>query len=111
MLCQSALAEYKEGALSPSRFEAWTSLVLPIKDFTMYISSLCNPRDRCTHSLLQDYCIVKLITPNRLAYLHTGTALWRGIVLYALVPKTMHGIIVGKRVRTRRLSDRYCTSV
>ena len=75
------------------------------------LTSLCNPRDHCTHSLFQDYCIVKLITPNRLTYLHTGTTLWRGIVLYALVPKTMHGIIVGKRVRTRRLSDSYCTRV
>ena len=73
--------------------------------------SLCNPRDHCTHSLFQDYCIVKLITPNHLTYLHTGTTLWRGKVLYALVPKTMHGIIVGKQVRTRRPSDRYCTRV
>ena len=78
---------------------------------THTISSLCNPRNHCTHSLFQDYCIVKLITPNRLTYLLTGTTLWRRIVLYALVPKTMHGIIVGKRVRTRRLSDRYCTRV
>ena len=75
------------------------------------ITSLCNPRDHCTHSLFQDYCIVKLITSNHLTYLHMGTTLWRGIVLYALVPKTMHGVIVGKRVRTRRLSDRYCTRV
>ena len=35
MLCQSTLAEYGEGALSPSRFGVWTILVLPIKDFTM----------------------------------------------------------------------------
>ena len=37
MLCQSTLAEYREGALSPSRFGMWTSLVLPMKDFTMYM--------------------------------------------------------------------------
>ena len=71
--------------------------------------SLCNPRDHCTHSLLQDCCIVKLITSNRQTYLHRGTAPWRWTVLYALVRKTMHGVIVGKRVRTRRLSDRYYT--
>ena len=35
MLCQSTLAEYREGALSPSRFAVRTSLVLFIKDFTM----------------------------------------------------------------------------
>ena len=75
------------------------------------IHSLCNPRDHCTHSLFQDYCIVKLITSNHLTYLYTGTTLWRGMILYALVPKTMHGVIVVKRVRTRRLSDRYCTRV
>ena len=76
---------------------------------TRIIISLCNPRDHCTHSLLQDCCIVKLITSNRQTYLHRGTAPWRWTVLYALVRKTMHGVIVGKRVRTRRLSDRYCT--
>ena len=35
MLCQSTLAEYREGTLSPSRFGVWTSSVLPIKDFWM----------------------------------------------------------------------------
>ena len=82
-----------------------------LQKFCPTVNSLCNPRDHCTHSLFQDYCIVKLITPNQLTYLHTSTTLWRGIVLYALVPKTMHGVIVGKRVRTRRLGDRYCTRV
>ena len=37
MLCQSTLAEYREGALSPGRFGVWISLVLPIKDFTINI--------------------------------------------------------------------------
>ena len=32
--------------------------------------SLCNPRDRCTHSLLQDYCIVKLITESSSLFTH-----------------------------------------
>ena len=73
--------------------------------------SLCNPRDHCTHSLFQDCCIVKLVTSNHPTYLHRGTTLRWGIVLYALVRKTMHGVIVGKGVRTRRLSDRYCTCV
>ena len=87
---------------------------LRIRSALEYIStaietSLCNPRDHCTHSLLQDCCIVKLITSNRQTFLHRGTAPWRWTVLYALVRKTMHGVIVGKRVRTRRLSDRYCT--
>ena len=76
---------------------------------TLY--SLCNPRDHCTHSLFQDCCIVKLVTSNHPTYLHRGTTLRWGIVLYALVRKTMHGVIVGKGVRTRRLSDRYCTCV
>ena len=89
----------------------WAPLRGMGSNWRWWVISLCNPRDHCTHSLFQDYCIVKLITPNRLTYLHTGTTLWRGIVLYALVLKTMHGIIVGKRVRTRRLSDRYCTRV
>ena len=75
------------------------------------ICSLCNPRDHCTHSLFQDWCIVKLITSNCPSYLHLGTTLLRGIVVYALVRKAMHGIIVGKRVRTRRITDRYCTHV
>ena len=73
--------------------------------------SLCNPRDHCTHSLFQDCCTVKLVTSNHPTYLHRGTTLRWGIVLYALVRKTMHGVIVGKGVRTRRLSDRYCTCV
>ena len=46
---------------------------------------------------------------HRTCYLHRVTTLWRGIIFYALVRKTMHGVIVGKRVRTRRLSDRYRT--
>ena len=75
------------------------------------ITSLCNPRDHCTHSLCQDCYTVELITSNLPTYLHMGTTLWLGVVLYALVPETMHGIIVGKRVRTRQLSDRYCTRV
>ena len=62
--------------------------------------SLCNPRDHCTHSLCQDCYTVELITSNLPTYLHMGTTLWLGVVLYALVPETMHGIIVGKRVRT-----------
>ena len=37
-----------------------------------YITSLCNPRDHCTHSLFQDYCIVKLITPTRLTFFTQG---------------------------------------
>ena len=73
--------------------------------------SLCNPRDHCTHSLCQDCYTVELITSNLPTYLHMGITLWLGVVLYALVPETMHGIIVGKRVRTRQLSDRYCTRV
>ena len=73
--------------------------------------SLCNPRDHCTHSLCQDCYTVELITSNIPTYLHMGITLWLGVVLYALVPETMHGIIVGKRVRTRQLSDRYCTRV
>ena len=32
---QSTLAECTGGTLSPSRFGVWTSIVLPIKDFTM----------------------------------------------------------------------------
>ena len=32
--------------------------------------SLCNSRDHCTHSLIQDCCIVKLITSKRATYLH-----------------------------------------
>ena len=75
------------------------------------VCSLCNPRDHCTHSLCQDCYTVELITSNLPTYLHMGTTLWLGVVLYALVPETMHGIIVGKRVRTRQLSDRYCTRV
>ena len=75
------------------------------------MTSLCNPRDHCTHSLCQDCYTVELITSNLPTYLHMGTTLWLGVVLYALVPETMHGIIVGKRVRTRQLSDRYCTCV
>ena len=43
MLCQSTLAEYRDGALSPSRFGVWTSLVLPIKDFTMNMRRWLNP--------------------------------------------------------------------
>ena len=83
----------------------------PLSDFHNIIDSLCNPRDHCTHSLCQDCCTVELITSNLPTYLHMGTTLWLGVVLYALVPETMHGIIVGKRVRTRQLSDRYCTCV
>ena len=75
------------------------------------LTSLCNPRDHCTHSLCQNCYTVQLITSNLPTYLHMGTTLWLGVVLYALVPETMHGIIVGKRVRTRQLSDRYCTCV
>ena len=35
MLWQSTLAEYREGTLYPSRFGVWSSLVLPVKGFTM----------------------------------------------------------------------------
>ena len=91
----------------------WIQWCILVSNDILYLQnayiSLCNPRDHCTHSLLQDCCIVKLITSNRQTYLHRGTAPWRWTVLYALVRKTMHGVIVGKRVRTRRLSDRYCT--
>ena len=82
-----------------------------ISNCTPQNTSLCNPRDHCTHSLFQDCCIVKRITSNRETYLHTNTTLRREIVLYALVRKTMHVVIVGKLVRTRRISDRYCTRV
>ena len=75
------------------------------------IYSLCNPRDHCTHSLFQDCCTVERISSNRLTYFHMGTTLWRGIILYALIRETKHGIIVGKRVRARRLGDRYYTRV
>ena len=47
--------------------------------------SLCNPRDHCTHSLCQDCYTVELITSNLPTYLHMGTTLWLGVVLYALV--------------------------
>ena len=59
----------------------------------------------------QDCCIVKLITSNRPSYLHMGTTLGLGKVLYALIRKTMHGVIVGKQVCTRPLSNHYCTRV
>ena len=87
------------------------SITFIISVLRFYIHSLCNPRDHCTHSLCQDCYAVELITSNLPTYLHMGITLWLGVVLYALVPETMHGIIVGKRVRTRQLSDRYCTRV
>ena len=40
MLCQSTLAEYKDGTLYSSRFGVWTSLVLPIKDITINMRRL-----------------------------------------------------------------------
>ena len=89
----------------------WCRPFLFVTTNILLINSLCNPRDQCTHSLCQDCYTVELITSNLPTYLHMGITLWLGVVLYALVPETMHGIIVGKRVRTRQISDRYCTRV
>ena len=93
--------------------EIWEMVIKNTAIFLLLtmVFCLCNPCDRCTHSLFQDCCIVKLIISNRPTYLHTGTTLWRGIVSHALVGKTIHVVISGKRVRTRRHSDRYCTRV
>ena len=75
-------------------------------DVIVMKSSLCNPCDHGTNSFFQDRCIVKLSTSNRPIHLHTGTNLCRGIVLYALVRKTMHGAIVGKSTSVYKTTQR-----